>query len=194
MPAPEALIDPIIDGLIAREGREYTNHPADRGGPTKFGITLATLTRARGGLPLAAEDVAALTEDEARRIYYDLYVVRPGFVHILALCPRLGAKLVDAGVNCGPERAARWLQRALNSFNRSYKTPPDYPELVVDGAIGIKTIDALSRLCISRGRELAERVVIRAVNCQQGDHYLDLGAKDEQQEAFMLGWFDKRVQ
>ena len=37
----------IIDGIIKREGG-YVDHPADRGGPTKFGITLATLEAWRG--------------------------------------------------------------------------------------------------------------------------------------------------
>ena len=33
-------VDELIDELIEREGG-YVNHPADRGGPTKFGITEA---------------------------------------------------------------------------------------------------------------------------------------------------------
>ena len=34
--------DRIIDGLIVAEGG-YVDHPADRGGPTKYGITRKTL-------------------------------------------------------------------------------------------------------------------------------------------------------
>ena len=33
-------VDTLIDGLIEREGG-YVNHPADKGGPTCFGITEA---------------------------------------------------------------------------------------------------------------------------------------------------------
>ena len=44
--APAHDIDQLIDELIAREGG-YTNHPADRGGPTRYGITEA-VARAHG--------------------------------------------------------------------------------------------------------------------------------------------------
>ena len=39
-------VDALIDGLIEREGG-YVNHPADKGGPTCFGITEA-VARAHG--------------------------------------------------------------------------------------------------------------------------------------------------
>ena len=34
----------LINEIINREGRKFTNLPADKGGPTKFGITQKTLT------------------------------------------------------------------------------------------------------------------------------------------------------
>ena len=37
-------IDALIDDLIAREG-DYVNDPADRGGPTRWGITEAVARR-----------------------------------------------------------------------------------------------------------------------------------------------------
>ena len=36
-------IDAMITDVIRREGG-YVNHPADKGGPTKYGITHKTLT------------------------------------------------------------------------------------------------------------------------------------------------------
>ena len=39
-------IDTLIDGVIGREGG-YSNHPADRGGPTRWGVTEA-VARANG--------------------------------------------------------------------------------------------------------------------------------------------------
>ena len=66
----------IIDGIIKREGG-YVNNPADRGGPTKFGITLKTLKAWRGS-PVTAWGVEGLGEDEAREIYESEYLVKPG--------------------------------------------------------------------------------------------------------------------
>src|SRR5690606_41674791 len=38
----EADIELIIDDIIRREGTAYTEHPSDRGGATKYGITQST--------------------------------------------------------------------------------------------------------------------------------------------------------
>ena len=40
----ELSVDGMIDALIDREGG-YVNHPADKGGPTCFGITEAVAGR-----------------------------------------------------------------------------------------------------------------------------------------------------
>ena len=54
-------IDTLIDAVIDCEGG-YANHPADRGGPTKYGITEA-VARAHG----YSGAMRNLPRDEARR-------------------------------------------------------------------------------------------------------------------------------
>lgn len=189
----DATLDAIITKIIDAEGRVYTNHANDRGGPTKYGITLATLRAWRKKPDLMPSDVEHMTEDEARRIYFDQYITKPGFHLILSLSRIVGLELIDSGVNCGQQRAAMWLQTALNAFNRSYLSRPDWPELKVDGDIGPATVDAMRTFMQLRGNARGERVLKRALDSQQGAHYLNLGAKSASQEQFMLGWFDNRI-
>jgi lysozyme family protein len=54
-------------------GDAYTNDPADPGGPTKYGVTLRTLRDFFGNYLLTAADVQALTEAQARTIYFEKY-------------------------------------------------------------------------------------------------------------------------
>lgn len=101
-------IEKIIGELIDREGREYINDPTDKGGPTKFGVTLKALERYRGHA-CTAEDVRYLEEGEARNIYRGNYLtsvqlhrIKDPYVMVLAF---------DIGVNHGTGRAVRWLQQ-----------------------------------------------------------------------------------
>lgn len=100
----------IIDGIVKSEGSTYTNNPADKGGPTKYGITLATLARFRKK-PCTAKDVENLTEAEAENIYMDMYVNIPNFYKIVD--PALRYLVIDSGVLHGQGTAAEWLQSAL---------------------------------------------------------------------------------
>ncbi|MGE0109756.1 MAG: glycoside hydrolase family 108 protein [Bdellovibrionales bacterium] len=98
----------ILDDILRREGwPTYTNDPSDRGGPTKGGITLATLAAWRGN-PVTAEDVRDLGEAEARAIYESEYITKPCFDKITN--DLLRAQVVDAGVLHGQSTAIKWLQ------------------------------------------------------------------------------------
>ena len=127
-------VEDLIDELIEREGG-YVCHPADRGGPTRFGITEA-VARAHG----YGGAMAALPRDEAAAIYRRLYWLRPRFDQVAERTPRVAAELFDTGANMGPAVAATFLQRALTALNRGGK---DFPDLVPDGRVGPSTIAAL---------------------------------------------------
>lgn len=182
-------IDSIISGILKAEGSAYTNLAADRGGPTKYGITQRTLSSYRG-VSVSPQDVAALTEAEARKIYHIRYVVQPGFVHVLSISEAIAEELVDSGVNVGTQRASEWLQRVLNVLNRGAF---DYPDVKVDGDVGPATLSALRSYLRVRGA-LGEKVVLRALNCLQGAHYINLAERNSDQETFVTGWFANRVE
>lgn len=91
-----------IRRLLAHEGG-YSNHPADPGGPTKFGITLADYRRYMKP-DAGAADMRAMPVEAAEAIY------RAHYWNALA-CDRLPAgfdyALFDYGVHSGVARAAR---------------------------------------------------------------------------------------
>lgn len=177
-------VDELIDELIEREGG-YVHHPADKGGPTRFGITEAVV-RAHG----YAGAMAGLPREEAAAIYRRLYWLRPRFDQIAERAPRVAAELFDTGANMGPAVAATFLQRALTALNRGGK---DYPDLVPDGRVGPATLAALDAFLEARGRERGEVVLLRALEALQGERYLRLAEKRPANEAFLYGWLANRM-
>lgn len=176
-------IERLIDEVIDREGG-YSNHPADRGGPTCWGITEAVARREGYAGPMPA-----LPRATAATIYRRLYWTRPGYDRVAALAPALAAELFDTGVNMGPAVATGFLQRALNALNRG---AADYPDLALDAAIGPATLAALGAFLKLRGRG-GETVLVKAVEALQGERYLSLAERRPANEAFLYGWLANRI-
>jgi lysozyme family protein len=176
-------VDRLIDELIDREGG-YVNHPADRGGPTRFGITEA-VARAHG----YGGVMTSLPREEAAAIYRRLYWLRPKFDAVAERSPKLAAELFDTGANMGPAVAATFLQRALTALNRNGQ---DYPDLVPDGRIGPATLAALDSFFAKRGAA-GETVLLRAIEALQGERYLRLAERRPANEAFLYGWLANRI-
>jgi lysozyme family protein len=171
----------LIADVIAREGG-YVDNPADRGGPTKFGIT-EQRARASG----YSGDMRNFPVEKARDIYQALYWTRPGFFRIAPRMPKLAAELADMGINMGPKAAAKALQRVLNVLNRKAS---DYPDIPVDGDIGDLTMFAL--IGLDKKRPDAEAVLLTGVDCLRGARYIEIAETDPSQEVFEYGWL-KRV-
>ncbi len=177
-------VDELIDELIEREGG-FVSHPADRGGPTRYGITEA-VARAHG----YAGAMNKLPRDEAAAIYRRLYWLRPRFDQVAERAPRVAAELFDTGANMGPAVAATFLQRALTALNRGGK---DFPDLVPDGRIGPATLAALDSFLEARGNRGGETVMLRALEALQGERYLRLAEKRPANETFLYGWLANRI-
>jgi len=176
-------VDALIDELMEREGG-YVNHPADKGGPTRFGIT-ETVARAHG----YAGAMESLPRGEAAAIYRRLYWLRPKLDAVARRSGKLAAELFDTGANMGPAVAATFLQRALTALNRSAQ---DYPDLVPDGRVGPATLAALDAFLASRGAK-GETVLLRAIEALQGERYLRLAERRPANEAFLYGWLANRI-
>lgn len=178
-----SLMQKVIDDIIAIEGG-YSNNPADSGGETMYGITAAVARAAGYHGPLRD-----MPRSVAEAIYADRYWDSLRLDQIEALSAGVAAELADTGVNMGVGVAATFLQRALNVLNQQQKL---YPDLKVDGAVGLVTIAALTAYLKARGRD-GEKVLLRALNALQGARYIELAERREKDEAFIFGWILNRV-
>ena len=174
-----AAVLAIAAGVFAVEGG-YSNNPADPGGETNHGVT-AAVARSHG----YDGPMRELPKETAQQIYIGSYVEGPGFHRVVAISPAVGEKLVDAGVNAGTGRSARWFQQALNHLSRG---GADFPLVAVDGQIGAQTLAAYQALERKRGRVKACELVLKLLDAQQGAHYMSLD-----KPMFIVGWADNRL-
>lgn len=130
----DSPFDVAMSHILNVEGRKFTNHPADKGGPTKFGITQKVLSSWRGK-NVTAKEVEQLEEDEATQIYKAKYWDKGnlGFVE----SPAIALVLMDQAVNRGVSTAITMAQVMMNSQNRK--------NLQVDGVLGPKTTTAAAK-------------------------------------------------
>ena len=180
----ERSLDDLVDALIEREGG-YANHPADRGGPTCWGITEA-VARAHG----YRGAMRNLPRAEAAAIYRRLYWLRPRLDAVADRSPAVAGELFDTAVNMGPAVAVAFLQRALTALNRN---ATDFPDLTPDGRIGPATLAALDRFFAIRGKRSGETVLLRALEALQGERYIRLAERRPANEAFLYGWLANRI-
>ncbi len=117
------IFEVAFEKLLKHEGG-YSDHAADPGGKTRYGVTEAVAREAgyRG-------DMRELPLDLAKRIYKDKYW---DAVQAENLPADVRYPLFDAAVNSGPAQAAKWLQRACGVRD--------------DGVIGPQTIRAANAL------------------------------------------------
>lgn len=170
----------IIEDLLATEGG-FVDDPADSGGATNYGIT-RKVAQANGYFG----DMDLLTRDIAVGIYSTYYWDAVSGDGLLSISISITREVFDTGVNLGVERAAKFLQRVLNVLNYG---GIDYGEVVVDGLIGPITLAALGDCFLSKG----EGIILRALNCLQGQYYIDLAERYPKNERFVYGWLANRV-
>jgi lysozyme family protein len=176
-------IDDKVAALIQREGG-YSDNPADKGGPTNFGIT-EHVARAYG----YAGDMRSLPYTIASSIYRIQYWTAPSFAQVNLVYDKVASELFDTGVNMGPSVASTFLQRALNVLNRG---ATDYPDINEDGKIGRMTLYSLEQYRVKRSNE-GEVVLIELLNDYQGCRYSDIAKANPKDEGFMFGWIANRV-
>lgn len=176
-------IDQEIQGVIVREG-DYSDHPADRGGPTRWGIT-EQVARAYGYVG----DMRTLPQATAAAIYRRRYWTDVQFDQVAQRYLRVGSELFDTGINMGQDIAGGFLQRALNLLNAGATL---WPDLKVDGRIGAMTLAALDTFKQRRGAA-GEDVLVKVLDGFQVARYAEITEARPANEAFFYGWIANRI-
>lgn len=177
----------------------YSNDKSDRGGETYCGIArnffpswpgwkildqekrIANGSIAKMKKALAANpQMTALVKAWYREEWWD----RLG---LGGLDQKLANEIFEQSVNLGKGGCGKKVQQVCNAYN--YQGGEMFADLVVDGAIGPKTLAALAKI-ISRGKAQASELV-HALNCMQGAHYIELAAKKPSQRVFTVGWMKR---
>ena len=161
---PEFLI--AVDRVLLNEGG-YASNPADPGGATNFGIS----ARQHPGL-----DIAALTRDDAIRIYWREWWLKFGFARLPAAA---AAKTFDLAVNIGSAHAIVCLQRALRACGHRVSE---------DGALGAETT-----LATTHADSIA---LISALRSEAASYYrvtaaLARGPRANADNEFLKGWLNR---
>ena len=121
---------------------------------------------------MTIDDMKNLTRDEAFKIYWSEYVVKPGFHYIHS--DSLAEHLCDIGVLHGPKRAVKWLQQALG-------TEPD-------GILGPITLKE-----VNEGTLLAEEVskMLAVFRIRFMGRII---SRDHSQAPFAAGWLNRATE
>lgn len=177
-------VEEMLDEILRIEGSQYTNDPADSGGPTKYGVTSA-VARAFG----YTGDMEELTAGQAKDIYRKRYWIQPRFDQVSDVSTVIAEEMFDTGVNMGTSVAVKFLQRALNVLNNNGAL---FPELSVDGMIGAMSIAALKDYIKHRGQKGVD-VLVNMLNAQQSVRYIEIAERRSKDERFQFGWQHHRV-
>lgn len=175
--------------VVMRNEGGYANNPNDRGGETYKGIArkmhsewagwaTVDLFRRQPGFPANLADASglqALVHSFYKNEFWDKLNLDAVERNDIA------TEIFDTSVNMGVGVAALFLQRVLNVTNKNGK---EYPDLVLDGKIGPKTIATLNM----HRRPLE---VLKAFNCLQGGKYIGICEANPSQEIFFTSWMSR---
>jgi lysozyme family protein len=163
----------IIAALLHEGG--FSNHDADPGGATNYGISLRWL-KSQGLYgdmdddgDVDIDDIKALDQETASRMYREKWWDKYHYDRIVDC--EIATKMLDISINMGGSRAHHILQDALNSLGET---------LVVDGIIGPRTITATNTVPVDP--------LLDAIRSEQRRFYLRIIEKRPALAVFRKGW------
>lgn len=166
-------VDGMIQDILRREGG-YVDHPADRGGATKYGVTIETYSEWLGREASKAE-VKAITKVTAAAIFKERYFEGPKIDRLPA---DIQPFMFDAAINHGGRRAIKFLQSVCKASG--------WPSGPIDGIAGPVTIRAAENASESMGEWLLAALVE-----ERRMFYRLIVDRDPYQRVFFSGWMNR---
>lgn len=156
--------------VLSFESSKYTNHRSDRGGPTKYGITLATWKKVgydkNGDRAITAEDIKLLTEDDYNRVFKLNYWDACWGDHIKN--QSVANLLIDFAYNSGVSRAIRHVQSLVGAKQ--------------DGIMGPATLSAINDF------KQGQWVLFDKLKVDRIAYLHEIAKNDPKQEPNLSGW------
>ena len=156
--------DKALELLLKHEGG-YVNHPSDPGGITNLGVTKRVYEE-WVGYSVSEYTMQNLTPEDVEPIYEKNYWDK---LKCDDMPDGLDLMLFDFGVNAGPGRAAKFLQKLLG--------------VTQDGGIGPQTLGALQS-AIGEDKVTQTREMIKKYQSMRQEYYEGLSTFD----TFGRGW------
>lgn len=169
----------MIASVIAVEGG-YVNHPADPGGETNMGITKQVAV-ANGYVG----PMRTLPRGVAESIYYDRYLVAPGYAALISIDAAVTEELFDTSVNMGASRPSTWFQRSTNALCGT--------TLTIDGRLGPGSIAAYQSCQAKLGAAPLCVATLGILDAWQSGEYARLIGANPKLQVFQKGWIANRI-
>ena len=169
----------MIASVIAVEGG-YVNHPADPGGETNMGITKQVAVANGYTGPMRT-----LPRGVAESIYYDRYLVEPGYSALISIDAGVTEELFDTSVNMGPSRPSTWFQRSTNALCGT--------TLTIDGRLGPGSIAAYRTCQAKIGAAPLCVATLGILDAWQSGEYARLIGANPSLQVFQKGWIANRI-
>ncbi len=184
-----AIFEIAINTVLQHEGI-FSNDKNDRGGATKYGISLRYLKSLHdidgesGDLDkdgdVDIDDIHILTKEDAINFYKQNFWLKNQYGKIND--QKIATKIFDLCVNMGASRANRILQDSCNVLGPKY--------LIVDGIIGKKTLKVVNDIVSDVWLNC---LLLREIRWQAANFYKDITRLYPSNLKFFKGWLKRAM-
>ena len=170
-------VDQIIEDILTQEGG-YVDDPDDRGGATKYGVSLRYVKGLGMEFDLNddgvvdSRDIELVTKADAAHVYRRDFFLRP---RIDQLPEKLWPQLFDISVNMGGHRAIEFAQKVANFWGA---------DLTEDGRMGPQTRAGVELAVKRAGFPKFNNLLVY----HRQKFYVRLTEKRASQKRFLKGW------